>query len=440
MKKILALILTVAMVLAMGAILAGCGSTDDTASSGSGDSAASDIKIGVILVGDETEGYTLAHINGIKDAAAKLGIADDQIIWKYKIEETEDCYTAAKQLVAQGCSLVVSNSYGHQDYMAQAAEEYANVNFVALTGDYAAVSGLNNYFNAFTDVYESRYVSGVVAGMKIAELVNDGKLSKENYDAAGNVKVGYVGAYSYAEVISGYTAFYLGIKSVYDKVSMEVQFTGSWFDIEGEAAAAETLMADGCVIIGQHADSTGAPTAVQAALDSGKVAYSVGYNVSMLDVAKTAALTSATNCWEVYYEELFKAAMNGTAVVQDWSEGYNDEAVAITDLGESCAEGTADKVAETIAAIKDGSLKVFDTSKFTVSGDNVTDTMTVDADGHVTSYKIDFSKIDFTTGDVIYQGETKDVIVDGEFKESVDRAAPYFDIQIDGIKWLNSAF
>ena len=262
-------------------------------------------------------------------------------------------------------------------------------------------------------------------------------------------RIGYVGAYPYAEVVSGYTAFYLGIKSVYDKVAMEVSYTDSWFDIEGEGAAAESLMADGCVIIGQHADSTGAPSAVQAAQDSSNtVAFSVGYNVDMLDVAKTAALTSATNNWAAYYTTLFKAYEDGKEIPQNWAEGYDADAVAITKLGDSCAEGTADKVAEVEAALKDGSLHVFDTSKFTVTGKNVKKNednglnLEIDDNGAVTSNKIDLSIIDFATGDVTYKGDTVEAIVKDDngatyFDESSLRSAPYFQIRIDGITELN---
>lgn len=416
-KSLLALLLAAAMLFAVG-----CGATDN---------ADTNLKIGVILVGDETEGYTLAHMDGIKEAAKELGIdADKDITWKKKVDESNDCYTAAKELVASGCNLIISNSYGHQDYMAQAAEDFTNVNFVSMTGDYAAISGSDNFYNAFTKVYESRYVSGVVAGMKLAELIKDGKITDANYTADKNIKIGYVGAYPYAEVVSGYTAFYLGIKSVVENVEMEVDYTSSWFDIEKEAASAEKLMADGCVIIGQHADSTGAPTAIQAALDSGKTAYSVGYNVSMLDVAKDAALTSATNTWSAYYKELFEAAKDGKELPQDWAKGFDDGAVAITELGASCAEGTADKVAEVEAAIKDGSLKVFDTSTFTVDGKKVE------------TAQIDLSYIDFTTNSVVHQGETVEAIkTEGDvsyFDESSFRSAPYFSLRIDGIKELNS--
>ena len=180
----------------------------------------SNAKIGIILVGDENEGYTYAHMEGIREAAKGLGIADEDILWKYTIGENQSCYDAAVDLIENGATLVISNSYGHQSYMQQAAQEYPDVTFVADTGDTAAISGLANFKNAFTSVYESRYVSGVVAGMKLAELSEQGLITEANMDADGNVKIGYVGAFPYAEVVSGYTAFYLGVKSVVSNVSM----------------------------------------------------------------------------------------------------------------------------------------------------------------------------------------------------------------------------
>ncbi len=417
MKKILTLTVVLAMLLTA---FAGCAPSEQ------GENAA-DFKVGVILVGDETEGYTLAHMNGIKAAAQELGLKDDQIIWEYKIPEDATAKDKAEELAIKGCSVVFSNSYGHQDYMQQAAEANPDVTFVSMTGDFAGISGVDNLKNAFTDVYESRFVSGVVAGMKVAELVEAGVLEEDNFDSNGNVKIGYVGAYPYAEVKSGFTAFFLGIKSVYDKVAMEVTYTNSWFDIEKEGAAAEQLMADGCVIIGQHADSTGAPAAVEAALAKGNVAYSVGYNIDMLDVAPNAALTSATNTWKVYYTYAIGAAMNGEEIDTNWSEGYSKDAVAITPLGASCAEGTQQKVDETIAAIKDGTLKVFDTATFTVGGETLEEC------------EVDLSYVSFATGApvVVYEGEKVNAIkTEGEisyFDESSYRSAPYFALDIDGI-------
>ncbi|MBR4184477.1 MAG: BMP family ABC transporter substrate-binding protein, partial [Clostridia bacterium] len=322
--------------LALAILMLGTALTAFTSCAGG---SAADLKIGCIMVGDETEGYTKAHMDGIKEAAKALGIADNQIIWKYKIEETSDCLDAATDLVGQGCTLVISNSYGHQTYMVQAAEQFPDVTFVSMTGDFAAISGVKNLKNGFTKVFESRYVSGVVGGMKLAELVADGKVSPtatpDSYDADGNIKIGYVGAFNYAEVVSGYTAFFLGLRSIVPNVVMEVNYTNSWFDIDKEAAAAEALVAAGCVIIGQHADSTGAPSACEKLLASGKVCYSVGYNVDMLEAAPTAALTSPTNTWSEFYKELFQNVMDGKEQPYDVAKGYNENGVAITKLGPS---------------------------------------------------------------------------------------------------------
>lgn len=416
-RKILAALLAL-LLLVTAVSLVSCGGTGD------------DFKVAVILVGDETEGYTKAHMDGINAAAAKLGIKDSQIIWKKFVKETSDCLDAAEDLVDQGCNLVISNSYGHQTFMAEAAKKYPDVTFIAMTGDFAEISGLPNLCNAFTRVYESRYVSGVVAGLKLKELVDTGKVSKtatpNAYDGE-DIRIGYVGAYPYAEVVSGYTAFYLGLKSIVSNVKMTVKYTGRWFHFEDEKTTANALIDLGCVIIGQHADSEGAPTACETANKAGKVVYSVGYNVDMLAAAPTAALTSATNTWEVYYEYALGAAMKGEKIAQNWAEGYNKNAVNITALGTSCAAGTQDKVNEVVAAIKAGTLRVFDTNSFTVGG------------AKVTTAEIDLSYYDFSTGApvLVYSGDKKEAIKDGYFDESTFRSAPYFALRIDGIVELD---
>jgi basic membrane protein A len=424
-KKIASVVLAVLMLAGVCTILASCGTTG------------SDLKVGVILVGDETEGYTKAHMDGIKEAAKEVGIKEDQIIWKYRIEETSACLDAAQDLVGQGCNVVIANSYGHQTYMDQAARQFPNVIFVSMTGDFAAISGIPNLKNGFTKVYESRYVSGVVGGLKLKQLLDEGTVTPEKtpnaFTADGKVKIGYVGAYNYAEVVSGYTAFYLGVASIVPNVEMEVNYTNSWFDIDKEAATAEALVANGCVIIGQHADSTGAPSACEKMLADGKVCYSVGYNVDMLATAPTAALTSPTNTWSEFYKELFQNVMNGKDQPYDVAKGYDQNGVAITELGKSCAPGTAEKVEEVIAALKAGTLHVFDTKTFTVSAPQNTCTVETDADGHVTSCKVDMSFMDWSTMTAIYQGEVVECIKDGYFDESTVRSAPYFSIRIDGI-------
>ena len=397
--------------------LADCGTVDYTASDITLTGDVSAVKIGVILVGDETEGYTKAHMDGIKAAAAALGINSNQIIWKYTVGESDAVTTAGNQLINDGCTYIFSNSYGHQSYMADLAMTYPDVHFVAMTGDTAASDNLSNFSNAFTAVYESRYVSGVVAGLKLAELIKEGKVSDKNKDG-DNIRIGYVGAYNYAEVVSGYTAFYLGIKSVVENVVMDVYYTYSWFDFDAEKAAAEYLINRGCIIIGQHADSAGAPTAVEEAYKKGTVVYSVGYNVSMLDACPDAALTSASNNWQVYYQYAFACAINGQDIATNWAAGYKKGAVNITELGTACAEGTAAKVEETIDKINTGDIKVFDTSKFTVDGKSV-----------AWAYASD------TNGD--WTNDANNVISDGQFHESYVQSAPAFSIRIDGITELN---
>lgn len=404
MKRIISLLLALSLMFAFTATTAIA--ADDA------------VKIGVILVHDENTGYDFAHIQGIKTAAAALGIADDQIIWKYNIPENEVCYDTATDLVDQGCGYVISDSYGHQSYMQQAASENADVVFIAMTGDMAALSGLPNFKNAFNFTYQSRYVSGVVAGMKLAELVAGGKVTDKNMDANGNIKLGYVGAYPYAEVVSGYTGFYLGVKSIVPNVVMDVTYTNSWYDPTAEAEAANALVSSGCIIISQHADSTGAPSACEALLQGGTTVYCVGYNVDMLSVAPDAALTSAQNDWSVYYAYAMGCMLNGEEIATDWAKGYSDGAVMISALGTSCAAGTAEKVAEVEAALKDGTLNVFDTAGFTVGGETVTSYLAID-----------------TNGDWV--GDTGEAIVNGIFEESVLRSAPYFGLRIDGITELN---
>ncbi len=413
MKKVLALILALAMITCLFAACSGDGE-------GGGDAPAkSDVKIGAVLVGDENEGYTLAHINGLKEACAALGLSEtDNVVWKYAIGEDETCKTAIEDCIDQGCTLVFTNSYGHQDYAKLAAEQNPEVQIVAMTGDTAKASGLSNFHNAFTEIYEARYAAGVVAGMKIAELEAQGKLAAKNKDDAGNVKIGYVGAYPYAEVVSGYTAFYLGIKSVYSNVVMSVLYTSSWFDITAEKAAAEQLIGEGCVIIGQHADSTGAPSACQSALDAGTTVYSVGYNIDMLTAAPTASLVSPTNEWGVFYTYAIKAHMNGEEFDTNWAEGFDKDAVALTTLGPEVAEGTKEKVDEVIAGLKDGSIHVFDVKTFTVGGAEVTSAFATDSDGD-------------------WAPDTDEAIIDGYYHESYFQSAPSFQLRIDGITELN---
>ena len=354
-----------------------------------------DLKVGVIYIGDENEGYTAAHMKGIDEMEEKLGLDDSQIIEKTLIGEDEGCYDAAADLADQGCQIIFANSFGHETYILEAAGEYPEVQFCHATGYQAASSGLDNMHNYFTAVYESRYVSGVVAGLKLNEMIEDGTVKE---DAC---KMGYVGAFPYAEVISGYTAFYLGAKSVCPSVTMEVKYTNSWASFDLEKECADALISDGCVLISQHADTTGAPTACEAA-----GVPCVGYNIDMTSVAPNTALTSASMDWGVYYTYAVQCMLDGTAIDTDWCKGFAEGADKITALNDkTVAEGTEEKVKEVEDALIDGSLHVFDTSAFTVDGKEL---------------------------DTYKKGDTE-YISDGYFHESEYGSAPAFDIAIDGI-------
>jgi basic membrane protein A len=415
MKKVFSVMLSLVMVIG---ILTGCGNTDNssttpeatetetTDASEAGTEGSADVKVGIIYIGDENEGYTAAHMDGIKEMVSSLGLNESQLIEKTNITEDESCYDAAVDLAEQGCNIIFANSFGHETYMIQAAEEYPEIQFSHATGYQAASSGLPNMHNYFTAVYESRYVSGVVAGLKLNQMISDGKITE------AEAKLGYIGAYPYAEVVSGYTSFYLGVKSVCPSATMEVQYTNSWADMAAEKEVAAALISNGCVLISQHADTTGAPTACEEA-----GVPSVGYNVDMISVAPNTALTSATINWGPYYTYAVKSVMEGMAIDTDWCQGYADGAVAISKLNDAVvAAGTAEKVAEVEAALKDGSLHVFDTKTFTVGGKTIEDLI---AEGG------DFAK---------YSA----YVSDGYFHESEVISAPAFDLRIDGITELTN--
>ena len=380
---------------------ADAGETEAKEAAPAGGVAKEDLKVGFVFIGDENEGYTAAHYKGAMEMKDALGLSDDQIIVKWNIPEDETAQDAAMDLADQGCQIVFANSFGHESYVIEAAKEYPEVQFCHATGFQAASSGLSNMHNYFTAIYEARYVSGVVAGLKLNQMIEDGTVAK---DAC---KIGYVGAYPYAEVISGYTSFFLGVRSVCPDATMEVKYTNSWASFDLEKEAADALISDGCVLISQHADTTGAPTACEAA-----GVPCVGYNISMIATAPTQALTSSTNNWGAYVTEAVQHVVDGTEIPVDWCKGFSDGAVLITELNEAAvAPGTKEKVEEVEAKLAAGELHVFDTSTWTVKGE------TLD------TYKKD---------------DGNEYISDGYFHESEFASAPAFDILIDGIKTIDN--
>ncbi|MEG1013957.1 MAG: BMP family ABC transporter substrate-binding protein [Clostridia bacterium] len=357
------------------------------------------IKVGFIYIGDENEGYTYSHYKGALEMKKTFGLTDEQIIVKWLVPESEACYEAAVDLAEQGCNIIFANSFGMESYLFQAAKEYPNIQFCHATGTQALASELTNVHNYFTAIYEARYVSGVVAGLKLSQMIADGKIKAEE------AKIGYVGAYPFAEVVSGYTSFFLGARSVCPSATMQVTYTNSWASADLEKAAAEALIADKCVLISQHADTTGASTACEAA-----GVPIVGYNISMIPTAPTQALTSPTNNWAPYVTFAVKNVIEGTEIPRDWCKGFADDAVTVTELNEKAiAPGTAEKVAQVEQDIKDGKLHVFDCASFTVGGETV------------------------TTFDTAYGFEGNQLVADGYFHESELRSAPCFELRIDGI-------
>ena len=396
MKKVLSLVLAVVMMMSLMAI------------SAAAEADTSKVKVGFIFLHDENSTYDLNFLNAAKEACENLGV---EYLMKTNIDENEDCQEAAEQLADAGCDIVFADSFGHEDYMIEAAKEFPDVQFCHATGTKAHTEGLSNFHNAFASIYEGRYLAGVAAGLKLNEMIENGEFTAEE------AKMGYVGAFTYAEVVSGYTAFFLGARSVCPTVTMDVTFTGSWYDETAEKEAANNLIKGGCKLISQHADSMGAPTACENA-----GVPDVSYNGSTLDACPNTFIVSSRINWEPYFEYIINCVASGEEIDVDWTGDIATNSVVLTDVNEAvAAAGTVEKIEEVKAALLDGTLRVFDTSTFTVGGETVT------------TYMADVDT------DPAYEGDTE-VVIDGAFCESTFRSAPYFDLKIDGINLLDTAF
>jgi len=401
MKKVLSFLLIAVMLVASLSMLTACGEKDANA----------DFKIGFIFLHDENSTYDKNFLEAAQAATAELGLKAEQVIFKTNIPEGNECYEAAADLADQGCNVVFANSFGHEPYMLKAAKEFPNVQFCHATGTTAHTEKVPNFHNAFASIYEGRYLAGIAAGMKLNEMIESGKIT------ADQAKMGYVGAFTYAEVISGYTSFYLGAKSVCPSVTMEVQFTGSWYDEALEKEAATKLLSNNCVLISQHADSMGAPTACENA-----GVPNVSYNGSTQSACPNTFIVSSRIDWAPYFKYIINNAIEGKEIAYDWCEGFEVGSVKLTDINEAvAAKGTKEALEAAKAKLIAGEIHVFDTANFTVEGKNL-DSYLADVDT-----------------DPAYEKDTE-VIKDGYFHESEFRSAPYFDLNIDGITLLNSAF
>ena len=409
MKKFLAMLLALVMALNLVA----CGEKkDDTQGNGDGDATAAKVKVGFITLHDENSTYDKNFIDAAKEACANLGLVENENYFiKTNVGETEQCAEVAADLVDAGCNIIFADSFGHEPYMIEVAKANPEVQFCHSTGTRAHTEGLANYHNAFASIYEGRYLAGIAAGLKLNAMIEAGDIKAEE------AKMGYVGAFTYAEVVSGYTSFYLGAKSVCPTVTMDVTFTGSWYDETLEKEGAEKLIQGGCKLISQHADSLGAPTACENA-----GVPNVSYNGSTQAACPNTYIISSRINWAPYYEYAIKAVMDGTAIDADWTGTLATNSVVLTDLNTTvAAEGTAEAIAAATEKLEKGEIHVFDCSTFTVKGEALT------------SYMADVNTDDAYTPDT-------EVVHDGYFSESEFRSAPYFDLQIDGINLLDTNF
>ncbi len=400
MKKIFAVVL--ALVLCMSVFA--CAASADV----------SNVKLGVILLHDEDSTYDLNFINGVYEAVEALGLTEDQLIIKRNIPESNECYEAALDLVDEGCTIIFADSFGHETFMLQAAKECPDVEFCHATGTMAHTEKLANFHNAFAAIYEGRYLAGIAAGMKLNELKQNGQLKGEV------PMMGYVGAFTYAEVISGYTSFYLGAKSVCPDVQMKVQFTGSWYDEKEEKTAAEALINAGCDLISQHADSMGAPTACENA-----GIPNVSYNGSTIESCPNTFIVSSRINWAPYFEYIVNQQAAGEAIATDWTGTIATGSVVLTDINtKAAAAGTVEAIEAAKTALENGEIKVFNTAA---------DNFMLKGGAKIESYVADVDTDEAFTPDT-------EVVLDGYFHESEFRSAPYFDIQLDGIELVNSKF
>ncbi len=399
-KKVLALCL--ALVIVVGCFAA-CG--DKKPADGDADKAP-ELKVGFIFLHDEQSTYDKNFMDAAKAACENMGVEYAQ---KTQIPESKDCYDAAVELIeVDGCNIIFADSFGHESFLIDAAKKYPDVEFCHATGTQAHTAGVKNFHNAFASIYEGRFLAGVAAGMKLNEMIDAGKIT------ADEAKMGYVGAFTFAEVMSGYTSFYLGAKSICPSVTMDVKFTGSWYDEQLEKEAAQALISGGCVLISQHADSMGAPTACETA-----GVPNVSYNGSTVAACPNTFIVSSRIDWTPYFEYMITCVKEGKAIDTDWTGTIDTGSVVLTDINEkAAAPGTAEKIADVKAKILDGSINVFDASTFTVKGEAV-DSYLADVD----------TDAEFT--------KDTEAIENGVFYESKHRSAPYFDMEIDGINLLD---
>lgn len=301
------------------------------------------IKIGVVHIMDlGDQGYSYNHDQGVKEMLANLGLSEDQYIPKFNIDDTDAAATnqAITELIDTGCQIIFATSFSYGSSVVEFAKEYPDIQFCHATGAdvHGAAADLPNFHNYFAKIHQARYLGGIAAGMKTLET--------------GNNKLGYVAAHPFAEVISGFTAFYLGAKSVNPDVTMDVMYINSWGDAALEEKVAQALIERGCGVISQHSDNLTPATAAEKA-----GVFHVGYNADMTAAAPKASLCSPRINWGVYMTYAVEQFLNGQPIAPDWSEGLASGAVVLSPLNEAiAAEGTQAAIDAAVVEIAAGKL------------------------------------------------------------------------------------
>ena len=468
MKKIVSLALSAMLATTAVAGLASCG--DDKT-----------YTIGMICLHGSESTYDKNFIDAMKQAAKNKGLADELTIVT-GIPESEKCYETAVDLVDKGCKVIFADSFGHEAFMLKAAKENPDVQFCHATGTMAHTENVANFQNAFASIYEGRYLAGITGGLKLAEMYLADELETKNFTESGNIKIGYVGAFPYAEVKSGYTSYFLGVQqglalanltpeaygnmgeaafnALNEKqqklmmgqvtVEMDVQFTNSWYDEAAERTAAQNLISRGAALISQHADSMGAPSACEEA-----GVPNVSYNGSTATACPETYLVSSRINWVPYFEYMIDQTLKGEDIATDWTGTLETESVVLTDFGKNVADNTAAWVNLYKSALVNKALHVFNVYTFGVTVVNTEEvkknvSATVGEYGVLTSYLADVHNHNFAHDtEALAEIELFDMEVDGTvgtegyealvFAESSLRSAPYFDIDINGITLLTNS-
>ncbi len=312
------------------------------------------LKIGFIYDNDESTPYTY-NFSLAKDALEKKYGENVEILTRSNVLDDE-MEEPLRELASEGCDIIFFN--GYSELVMKLAPEYPDIQFCQTS--YMDMNGKTvpqNYHTFKGEAYQGRYVSGIVAGMKIKQMISEGMITEDQ------ALVGFVAAFPTSEVISGYTAFLLGIRSVVPQAVMRVIYTYTWSSYAHEKNAAQRLIDDGCVIISQHTDTIGPAIACEEASQKKEVCF-VGFNQSMSEVAPAASLVTSRVCWEPYVlsaaeavkkeksiESVVAGNINGTDAFAGFDKGW----VEMIDLNmQVAAPGTEEAMNSAIAKLKKG--------------------------------------------------------------------------------------